>query len=114
MVDADVDKAAGQFFEFPDDFHAACGVQRPSTMVKMQLSIFGIDSILRNPTDLQPRADARHTDDPTRRCLRNKSVVAVMRKKLRSTRQIGGYPEDLNERRPDGDLIGKVHFYPLH
>jgi hypothetical protein len=64
MVDADVDEAAEELFETPDDLHAARRVQRRLSVVKVQLPMFGVYSVLRNPPDLYPRADTRHSDEP--------------------------------------------------
>jgi hypothetical protein len=109
VVDRDMDEAARQFLEIPDDFHPACGVQGRLTMEKVELSICGVDSKLRNPPDIDPRADAAHPNNPTRWGLLYKSVVTIMWEKLRPTRQVGSDPEDFNERRADCNLVGEVH-----
>ena len=109
MVDGHVNKAAWKFFEIPDDFHPACRVQRRSTMEKVELPIRSVDAELRSPLDVEPRAHARHPNDPARWRLRYKSVVPVMREELRPTRQVGSDRKDFNQRRTNRNLISKIH-----
>ena len=59
MVDSDVNKTAGLFLEIPSDLHTAGRVQRRFTMDKVQLSIGRTNAKLRNPGDVNPRADTR-------------------------------------------------------
>jgi hypothetical protein len=112
MVNGHVDKAAWKFFEIPDDFHPTGCVQRRLAVEKVKLPMGGVDPELRNPPKVDPRAHARHPNYPARRRLSYKSVIAVMREELRPARQVGSDREDLYQRRPNRNLIRKIHSTP--
>src|ERR1700733_13821276 len=109
MVNGHVNKAPWKFFEIPHDFHPPGCLQRRLAVEKMKLPMGGVDPELRNPPEVDPRAHARHANNPACRLLSYKSVVSVMWEELRPTRQVGSDREDFYQRRPNRDLIRKIH-----